>query len=49
MPVHNLFPTPVYMKQAVGNTLRESNKDLWNQHKKRSMKNYSISMIHLVW
>ena len=30
MTIHNLFPTPVYMKQAVGNTLRESNKDLWN-------------------
>lgn len=30
MAIHNLFPTPIYMKQAVGNTIKEVNKDLWN-------------------
>jgi len=30
MTLRNLFPTPVYLKQAVGNTLKTVNEDLWN-------------------
>tara|TARA_B100002019_G_scaffold283673_1_gene290364 strand:+ start:142 stop:849 length:708 start_codon:yes stop_codon:yes gene_type:complete len=30
MTIRYIFPTPVYLKQAVGNTLKTVNEDLWN-------------------
>ena len=37
MPVHNLFPTPVYMKQALGSTQKEINEELFNLYDPSSM------------
>lgn len=37
MPVHNLFPTPVYMKQALGSTQKEINEELFNLYDPSNM------------
>tara|TARA_B100002019_G_scaffold282842_1_gene288560 strand:- start:127 stop:822 length:696 start_codon:yes stop_codon:yes gene_type:complete len=37
MPVHNLFPTPVYIKQALGSTQKEINEELFNLYDPSNM------------
>ena len=46
MPVHNLFPTPVYMKQALGSTQKEINEELFNLYDLSSMKKNTHTYNH---
>ena len=46
MSIRNLFPTPVYLKQAVGNTLKTVNEDLWSVYDPDVMKKNSHTYNH---